>query len=547
MPKRAALAATSGIVVASVLVTATPAELSTAAEPAEVGMPVEQARWTLLNRSCMAPATTAPVLDGTPLRVNVPPHVSFVVGSLDTNLWRHPPKKADASWRLWFNSMQWAQAYGQTAHNLGQTESLSKIVEQVTRFYVKNPDRGTNANGWDEGTSLRRLETLNCLYSLSKDDRLPALMAKEVTVQGSHRYYGPPNKNVVHNHGTMANIAIVTAGLHTGNRKWQRFGAGRLASEASGAFSAKGVNLEQSAEYHLVNRNVWTMASIALDAVLPGSKAAKNVRQRVTEAGRVANWLTEPDGKFVQIGDSTRLRGEPGTGRAAGGAFRDDEAGYLLGRWSWTDPNTTYYTVRYGPPIRSHGHLDKSSVTWSTAGSRVLIGPGYGRHDPFMKLGVPWWRTAPAHNTSSRGSCTATDADTARITSQRHRGTAAIAVLEGQNCGVRHTRGVTVDHRKRSFSVTDQYASRGTFRQYWHLDPSWVAAKPKNASTLTFTNSKTGRTLTVTTNGKIRGVVHGSPRRAGGWNYVDTDTRQSAPDITVQSTGRLLRTSFVVR
>jgi hypothetical protein len=37
---------------------------------------------------------------------------------------------------------------------------------QVSAFNTQNPDPGTAQYGWDEGTALRRLETLNCLYWL---------------------------------------------------------------------------------------------------------------------------------------------------------------------------------------------------------------------------------------------------------------------------------------------------------------------------------------------------------------------------------------------
>jgi hypothetical protein len=57
--------------------------------------------------------------------------------------------------------------------------------------------------------------------------------------------------------------------------------------------------------------------------------------------------------------------------------LKDDQTGWIIGRWSWTDPATSYYTIRYGPPRYGHGHHDRAGgVTWTTKGVRVLVGPG---------------------------------------------------------------------------------------------------------------------------------------------------------------------------
>src|SRR3954449_12206137 len=80
---------------------------------------------------------------------------------------------------------------------------------------------------------------------------------------------------------------------------------------------------------------------------------------------------------------ATTRRGPAGGARpeATARPFRDDEAGLGGGRWSWSDSATTYYTVRYGPPMRAHGQEDRGGVTWSPRGVRVLVNSGRYTYD----------------------------------------------------------------------------------------------------------------------------------------------------------------------
>ena len=100
---------------------------------------------------------------------------------------------------------------------------------------------------------------------------------------------------------------------------------------------------------------------------------------------QVSGWLTEPDGKIVLIGDADEQAGVTRPGASAR-SFRDDEAGLGVGRWSWNDTATTYYTVRYGPPMRAHGQEDRDGVTWTPHGVRVLVNPGRYTYDPASRF-----------------------------------------------------------------------------------------------------------------------------------------------------------------
>jgi hypothetical protein len=63
-------------------------------------------------------------------------------------------------------------------------------------FHRQNPDPGDSLYGWDEGTALRRLDVLSCLYALTRSSTLVAGMKADVAVLLGPRYYGPPHHPV---------------------------------------------------------------------------------------------------------------------------------------------------------------------------------------------------------------------------------------------------------------------------------------------------------------------------------------------------------------
>jgi hypothetical protein len=149
------------------------------------------------------PASKTPVTDDGELSVTLPPAPAFVVGAVPAASWRRTPV-TDPSWQLVFRGFMWLPELAKRAADDHQQVALSKIVDQALAFYVDDPDPGTATDGWDEGTSLRRLTALNCLYQLTADGRVARAMAAEVAVLTGPRYYGPPYHKV-HNHGLMAN------------------------------------------------------------------------------------------------------------------------------------------------------------------------------------------------------------------------------------------------------------------------------------------------------------------------------------------------------
>ncbi|MEU4220056.1 hypothetical protein [Actinoplanes sp. NPDC026623] len=491
------------------------------------------------------PAAPAPVRDGQDIVVKLAPAPPFTVGEIKPASWRRPPV-ADPTWLLRYRGLLWIKPLARRAAMDGQLETLDALVDQVVRFHAENPDPNSSAHGWDEGTALRRLETENCLFALTGSAKLRQPMRNDVNVLFGFRYYGPPYAPV-HNHGLMANLQILHAGNNLHREDWMDRATGRIVAEAPRAFSGRGVSWEQASGYQIANAKLWEQAADTL-AGWPGTEpAVASIRRTLAKAQTVFTWMTEPDGGIVQIGDSEEIKGAAAAPPGAPRVFRDDETGWVIGRWSWTDPLTTYYTIRYGPERRAHGHHDRAGgVTFTTRGVRVLVGPGKYNYDG--SSGFNAYQISPqGHNVpipdAGRAGGGPSAVTGSRVRASVHAWTVRDTVY---GTGRAHTRTVNVNRTAARMTVTDRFAGARPWRQYWHLDPQWVRVSGGvNGATMVFSHPS-GRTLTVTTSGAVSSVAHGSGRPAAGWHFPRFGERAPGYEIQIRPDAATLTTSFTV-
>jgi hypothetical protein len=482
-----------------------------------------------------------PIVEGDPLRVTIPPAEAFEVGKIDPATWRNPPV-ADPTWRLNFQGLMWMKPLARRAAMDGQQATLDALIAQAVVFHRQNPDPGNNNYGWDEGTALRRLETENCLYALSPSASLIAGMTADAGVLLGSRYYGPPN-HPIHNHGLMANLQLVRAGDLTGKTSWKSTAIKRMTSEGPQAFSKYGFSYEQSSMYQLTNATLWEQAAIVLEASPGSTTAAATIRGLVSNAYRIFHFMTEPDGRIVQVGDSDEMAGQPAN-LGLNRAVRDDQAGWVIGRWGWTDPNAPYYTVRYGPARRAHGHHDRAGgVTWSTKGTRVLVGPGrysYDTTSAYNRYQIsPQGQNVAVPDKGTAGGGTSTITTTFNASSH-------VFVVKDTVYGRSHVRGVTVNRDLPRIVVSDSFPGTPLWRQSWHLDPDWtLASGGPGATKLVFTHPS-GHKLTVGTTGRVSSVLRGVARGPYGWHFPRFQIAEAANEITIRNYGTACTTTFWV-
>jgi hypothetical protein len=488
--------------------------------------------------SCGAPAPD-PVPDGEAIVVSLPPAEPFTVGEIPATVWRSP-WVSDPTWRLRFESLSWMRPLAKRAADDLQVASLDVLISQAAAFHVENPDPGSGIYGWDEATAARRLDTMSCLFAVSHDERLIPAMKACANVLLGPRYYGPPTFPV-HNHGVMANLALIKASRELGIHAWRDTAVARIEYEAPLVFSALGTSWEQSSMYQQVNIVLWNTAA---DTLGPGP-SADTIRANTARAARAYRWMTEPDGKIVQIGDSDKLVGDTeGVGRT-GTTYRDQSAGWVMGRWSWSDAATTYYTLRFGPPRRAHGQQDRGGVTWSTLGARVLVGPGRFNYDRTTGWNA-YQRSAVSHNVAIPGGSDLRTTPSVSLTSASILSSVHTWRLSDALYGRAHYRTVSVNNATHTLRATDSFSGTGVFRQSWHLDPAWILRSRNAAGTWLRFRNGLGRTLTITTTGLFSSCVRGvtSPVIAG-WNFPAFGSRVPAYQLTLRAYAPMT-TTFVV-
>lgn len=473
---------------------------------------------------------------GSPLAVTIPGAPPFIVGAIPAASWARPPS-ADPSWRLKFQSLLWMKPLARRAGLDRDKRALKALVAQTVAFHRQDPDPGSNADGWDEGTALRRLETENCLYSISRSPSLVPGMLADAAVLLGDRYYGPPFRRV-HNHGLFANLRLIRAATLLDRPDWRATATRRITSELPLAFSADGVTNEQSSKYQGINANLWRQAEQRLSGA-----PADQVRSAVDGAYRAFGWMTEPDGNIVQIGDSPAGKGRP-INLPDTHTLRDDKAGWIIGRWSWTDPTTSYYTVRYGPVRAAHGHHDQAGgVTWSTRGVRVLVGPGlytYNTEDKFQEYG-----NGPAGQNVAIPDDGRPGSKAAKVIESGQNATTAWCKVSDRVYGMRHTRDIEVRDDLARMKVADSFPNRSSWRQVWHLDPQWTIVSATN-KTAVFSHPS-GRRLTVSTTGRISEIFRadesGSPH---GWHFPAPSVKRPAAEIVIRNVGSDSSTIFKI-
>jgi hypothetical protein len=252
--------------------------------------------------------------------------------------------------------------------------------------------------------------------------------------------------------------------------------------------------------------------------------------------------MTEPDGKIPQIGDSSEVAGLPADLGAARW-LRDDQTGWIIGRWSWTDPDTSYYTIRYGPARFAHGHHDRAGgVTWSVLGVWVLVGPGVFTYDTTSKY-QGYQGGAQAQNVAipSGG---AAGAGKATVTSAVYRAANHRYALQDTVYGIRHLRGVIADRDLVHIVVADSFPKASVWRQSWHLDPQWKLSS--SASTRLVFTHPSGRRLTVLTTGRVSSVMRGETNPPRGWHFPAFGFRVPAAEIVIRNFGKACTSTFTV-
>jgi hypothetical protein len=138
------------------------------------------------------------------------------------------------------------------------------------------------------------------------------------------------------------------------------------------AVDAQGATNEQSTGYASFVHYLWTQAEYHLGAC--GYHLPSWITARIALMPAFLAEATEPDGDFVQIGD-TYVETAPREPRPPSMVAVYDR-GYVFGRSGW-GPDASFYSLRFGPGRQVHGHNDHMGLTYYARGHDLIVDAGH--------------------------------------------------------------------------------------------------------------------------------------------------------------------------
>jgi len=215
------------------------------------------------------------------------------------------------TWNFWFRSWVWLAAAA------AREGLVTEAVDVAAAWHVAVPDPGSKADrdtlaalGWNEGIVTKRMTVLLCLWDVSKDERLRGVIADLAEVNlDVRRYYGRPERPP-HNHGAMANFALIGVGEALERQDWIDAALDRMEVDFPEVYAACGADREQSSAYMDHNHQLWQRA--ADKSTSSGRlRFASAIEEQLREVRRGLRALTVPGGRLVRVGDGIAKDGFP--------------------------------------------------------------------------------------------------------------------------------------------------------------------------------------------------------------------------------------------
>ncbi|GAA3153152.1 hypothetical protein GCM10010466_50180 [Planomonospora alba] len=391
------------------------------------------------------------------------PPVELGTGAIDWHLDPHRSR----SWALNLHALRWMGSLVVEYERSGNREFLDRAAAIAEDWVRNNPEGGTGVSpwAWAEHPVALRGPALVCLSAHVRAAWLLRSLAEHGRVLAD-----PARYRQGHNHGLDQDIALLTIGRRLGHRPWQELAVRRMTASALIAIDGQGALHEQAPRYGLyVHRRLGaaleTIAACGLD--VPAGLAAR----RASLESYIAH-ATQPDGRLVPIGD-----GPAGVRPAGIPAQRETvkvfDAGYVFARTAWDDPSSAYYSIRFGPGRRLHGHEDHLGLTYHAQGRAVLVEAGFHSYErtPYQR----WTASPEAHNVPVVPGATFREGTATRLVSASVGPERQCFRLADDAYGVRRTRSVLVCHGADLMAVLDEVPAGSVLRSLWHFDPSLTA------------------------------------------------------------------------
>lgn len=197
-----------------------------------------------------------------------------------------------------------------------------------------------------------------------------------------------------HNHGLDQDLGLLALAGLRGRTDWADFALERAARSATAMVDEQGATAEQAVGYSFYVLRL--LRQVKWNAEEQGRPVPKEILRYLSIPEFLA-YATQPDGRYVPIGDTSPVPAFDAGGASTWAATRGAEGavpprkeivfdrGWVFGRSGWGAGETpfekeTFFSLRFGPGKTDldHGHVDQSSITYFSEGSPLIVDGAFG-------------------------------------------------------------------------------------------------------------------------------------------------------------------------
>ena len=401
--------------------------------------------------------------------------------------WRENPYK-EPNWVAQFHMLRWLDPLRRQAED-GRHEHIDTWIDIAHSWIDKNPPgRGRATYTWADMVEAARALTL-CFGLPVVQDLRPEAIDKVLTSIHQHGEWLEDESHIRRgNHALQQHQGLLVIGAVLQRDDWVDLAIERSTKMLRDVYDDDGINEEGAVQYHQINYQWWNTLRQRIENI---RGTAPKEFDRVRQAPVGMAHATRPDGNYELIGDTEvfpprgidhpAIRYVSSAG-AAGAAPAERvkvfDSGYVFGRSTWGTAETPFedalfYSLRFGPQDRIHGHVDGMALTLFSNREQILVDSGkyaYDAQDPFRAHLL----SREGHNSVSiegRADDRATD-----VTLELHSLTDEsqhFRFVDRGYPGVTITRDVVAAPGSGFFAVIDRIEAEEdvTAHQWWHFDP----------------------------------------------------------------------------
>jgi hypothetical protein len=407
--------------------------------------------------------------------------------------WHHHWKSNDDTNRLYFLSLHYIGQLLSAHERTGKTEYLERAAELLRDFLTqRKTDKRIEhlKDSSEHAYYIRSCVLIKAIQSFGRIDAYPGLAIDAVEALVDHAWWLYDDKHHRdNNHGVMTDFGLIAAAIQlrpmaTESAGWIEKGLSRLKVLIKGSFYDDGLNNENTIGYHRLNLNLYTRVNNFVKHYGVGGDftiLADDILAKAEDALRYACWQ---DGLIPPLGDSAII---PSKVKSINHTkwFKDAKVLFIK-------DDRLYVSLKCGFSLKSHKHIDETSITIRYDGVDLVVDSGsynYDYKDPIRQYMVsprahsgiyPTW----LDKADVTGYCNKYHYDSDITSVQEKDGVVdAICTYSLLNGKVTIERGLHVDLIEPSIRIVDNIRSnrRGEFRQQFIFHPN-VKVRPISGS-----------------------------------------------------------------